>query len=127
MDTSLVEGYRVSGGVVNVVAVTAATAATIFRVSNYADQIGTKSFKLRKLTIRNNGAGNGFVHIGNGTVAPAPAYVDRIPPVYTLTNQSQTWETPEIPLFESFIDVTAYADAVGAGSFDIMIEGEEIG
>ena len=123
MESTLMEkGYRVSGPVMNMAAVGAANAVLLYRVSNFAQQIGTKSFKPKKLRIKNNGAGNAVISLGTGI---AGLFAAAMPAVYSLNGMDTVID--DLPSVELFADMTAYPDVVGGGSIDIQVEVEEIG
>jgi hypothetical protein len=119
----LIAGIRRQGPVTNLAAIGAANALAIFRVSNYANQLGAKTFKIKRIKIRNNNAGNGFVHFGTGI----PLAVEAIPPLYSLSNTTDDYGEGDLPGVELAADLTSYPDLVGAGSFDVQVEVEEVG
>ncbi len=125
METQLERGVRVTGNVVNIAAAAAANAVAIFQVSNFAQQIGTKSFKLKKLMVRNNAGGTLWFELGTGV---AGAFAQVIPPVRVFDNLDNSWQSIELPDIEMFADLTAFPDAlVAGGSVDVQVEVEEIG
>ncbi len=125
METALDKGYRVSGAVVNLAAVGVANATVIFAVSNTAVQIGTKSFKPRKLRVQNLIGGQCWLYLGTGV---AGTFVARIPAVLVLNNIDSVWQEVDLPDVEFFASMTAYPDALpGGGSLNCIIEAEEIG
>jgi hypothetical protein len=119
----LIAGIRRQGPVTNLPAAGAANAVAIFRVSNFAGQLGAKTFKIKRLKIRNNNAGNGFVHFGTGI----PLAAEVIPALYSIGNTTDDYVEGDLPQAELAADLTAYPDAVGAGSFDVQVEVEEVG
>lgn len=125
METQLERGIRVSGGVVPLTVAGAAAAVAIFQVSNFAQQIGTKSFIPRKLRVRNNAAGDTWLFLGLG----APVFTASVlPAVRVLNNLDNVWQEFELPAAEFFADMTAYPlTVVAAGSLDVMVEVEEKG
>ena len=125
METQLETGVRVSGGVVPLTVAGAAAAVAIFQVSNFAQQIGTKSFIPKKLRVRNNAAGDLWLFLGLG----APAFTGSVlPPVRVLNNLDNSWQEIELPAAEFFADMTAYPlTVVAGGSLDVQIEAEERG
>ena len=124
-ETQLDRGVLVSGGVVNIAAAAAANATVIFRVSNFANQIGTKSFSPRKLFVRNNGGGALWLEVGTGV---AGAFAQVIPPVRLVDNMDNIWQEVELPEVEVFADLTAFPAALpGGGSVDVMVTVEEKG
>ncbi len=125
METQMERGVLVSGGVVNIAAAAAANAAAIFQVSNFAQQIGTKSFKPRKLLVRNNAGGTLWLSLGTGV---GVGFADALPPVRVMNNLDSSWQETELPEVEIFADMTAFVDAlVAGGSVDVQVEVEEVG
>lgn len=117
-------GYRLVGAVVNFAAAGNANAAAVFQVSNFAQQIGTKSFIVKKIFIRDNGTGGVNVHFGVGA---AGAVVDTLPTFQTVTLMDNHWQDHDIPAYQFFADMMCYPDAVGGSTLDVMVEVEEIG
>ncbi len=125
METQLERGLLVPGAVVNIAAAAAANATVIFQLSNFGQQIGTKSFKLRKLMVRNNGGGTLWLEVGTGV---AGGFAQVIPPVRVMDNLDSSWQEIEMPDVELFADMTAFPDALLAGgSVDVQVEVEEVG
>lgn len=125
METQMERGVLVPGAVVNIAAAAAANATVIFQLSNFAQQLGTKSFKLRKLLVRNNAGGALWLELGTGV---AGAFAQVIPPVRVMDNLDSSWQEVELPKVELFADLTAFPDAlVAGGSVDVQVEVEEIG
>ncbi len=125
METMLDRGYRVTGAVVNVVAVTGPTAQIIYGVSAFAQQIGTKTFKPRKLMVRNNAGGNLWMSLGT---LVGGVFTNRLPPVRVLNNLDNEWQEVELPAAEFALDMRAFCDAlVAGGSCDVQVEVEEVG
>jgi len=125
METQLDRGVLVPGGVINLAAAAAANALAIFQVSNFAQQIGTKSFKPRKLRVRNNAGGDLWLHLGTGA---GVGFVDQLPPVRVTNVMDTSWQDVELAGVEFFADMTAYPDAlIAGGSVDVQVEVEEIG
>lgn len=125
MDSEKFRGTRRTGNVVNLAAAGAANAAAIYQVSNFAQQVGTKSFKLRKIMIRSNAVGaNEFIQIGTGV---GGAFANVIPPIMVINNVDMEWQTFDLPEVEVYADLTAFPVALPAGTFDIQVEIEEKG
>ena len=122
MNIDLLEGKRRQGAVVNIAAAGNANAAALLTLSTFASMVGNKTFILKRLKIRNNGAGTTYVHIGTGI---AGAVVDIIPPLYSIANFTDDYAEFDLPQVEVLATVMAYVDAVGGGSFDIQLEAEE--
>ncbi len=123
MDTELLKGVTVSGNVVNIAA--AATPAAIFQISNFAQQIGTKSFKPKKLMVQSVASGGCWLSIGTGL---GGLFVANMPAFRILNNLDNEWQEFDLPDREYLVDVTASVDALlAAGSLNIQVSGEECG
>jgi hypothetical protein len=121
----LAKGTRVAGNVVNLAAAGTGAAVSIFQQSNWANQVGTKSFRIKRLKIRNNAAGSNFVRIGTGV---AGAFADRIPPLMSINNQTDDWGEGDLPEYVFVQDCTVcLAALLAGGSIDVQVEVEEIG
>lgn len=125
MLTALGKGRRVRGAVVNLAAAGAANAQVIFQLSNWAAQLGTKSFFLKRVWMMNNAAGQQTVMIGTGV---AGAFAAVIPGLVSINNMDVGWPEDDLNEIEVFADLTAYPVAlIAAGTIDIQVEVEEIG
>lgn len=126
MLTALGKGRRVRGAVVNLAAAGVANAQVIFQLSNWAAQLGTKSFFLKRVWMMNNAAGQQTVMIGTGVGGGAFAAV--IPGLVSINNMDVGWPEDDLNEIEVFADLTAYPVAlIAAGTIDIQVEVEEIG
>lgn len=117
-------GKRRAGAVTNLAAAGVAAAVAIFTRSTAGGMVGTKTLKIKRLKIRNNGAGNTWVHIGTGT---GGTFVDAVPALYSISNTTDDYQEFDLPEVELNATITAYPEAVGAGSFDVQVEVDEIG
>lgn len=125
MLAELGKGVILQGAVTNFAAAGNANAAAIFQLSNWANQMGNKSFRLKRLLVVNNAAGNTYIHIGTGA---AGAVVDAIPALLSLNGLNTVFGEDDLPDVEFFADMMAYISAVAAaGTVDIMAEVEELG
>lgn len=126
MVTDLLAGRRLAGAMVNIVPPGGvANAVAIFTQSTFAQMLGTKTLKLKKVRWRSNAVGaQVWLHIGTGVGA---GFLDLIPPIRTLNNMDGQLMETELPSQEAAATITAYPDAFAAGSFDIGVEVEEIG
>ena len=121
----LLTGRRRQSAVVNIPTALIANSVVVLTLSTFAGMVGAKTFKLKRLKIRNNNAGNTWVHIGTGM--GAGAFVDRIPALWSISNSTDDYQEGDLPAIEVLATITAYVGAVGAGSFDVQVEVEEIG
>lgn len=125
MIVELARGKRRTSAVVNLAVAGIANAANIMVISAFAAMVGTKTFIIKRLKIRNNAAGNGFFHIGTGV--GVGVFVDAIPPLWSISNTTNDYDENDLPQVELAATITAYPDAVGGGSFDVQVEVEEVG
>ncbi len=122
METELDRGIIVTGGVVTLAAL-AANAVALFQVSNFVQQIGTKSFIVKKLRVRNNAAGNLWLTLGLGIPGVAS-----MPLFFVLNGMDGVWQEFELPAVEFFADLTAFVSAiVVGGTVEAQVEVEERG
>ena len=123
MEAQLNRGVRVPSGVTNMAA--AATGVAVFQVSNFAQQIGTKSFKVKKLIVENIAGGTGWFSLGLGL---AGAFVANMPAFWIVNNMTNVFEEADIPDVEYFADLCASVAVLAAGgSVNVQVEVEEIG
>jgi hypothetical protein len=120
----LLYGDRRTGASVNIPSAGNANALSVLTQSTFASMVGNKTFILKRIMIRNNGAGNTYVHFGTGA---AGAVVDMIPPIYSLANTTDNYAENEVTSLEILGNIMCYVDAVGGGSFDVQVEAEECG
>jgi hypothetical protein len=125
MPAEMLNGLRRTGGVVNIAAGLAAGATVLYRISNWANQVGTKSFIVKKLWVRNNNTGNGWFALGTGVGAGVAVY----PHFWILNNVDNEWDEVVIPRIEMWADLVGFTVAafVGGGSLDAAVEVEERG
>lgn len=121
MITDLKSGIRRTGPVT---AVGVAASVLLFRIPNFASQLGTKTFVVRKLFVRNNAAGNLPFTLGTGA---AGAYVAATPNFLALNNIENIWTEVELPNVEFAADLYIQAPTWAAGTLDAQVEVEERG
>lgn len=125
MLNQLAQANRVSGGVVNLAAALVANAVNVFIISAFAQQIGTKSFKPRKLRVQNVAGGACWLALGTGVGA---GFVAMLPPVRVLNNMDNIWQEVELPEVDFFATMTTWVDVLAAGgALNIQVEAEETG
>ena len=119
------KGVRLQGNVVEMVDQGAANAVAIFQVSNYAAQIGVRTFRLKRIKGYNEGLADTLVYIGRGT---GGGFVPMIPPLYVITAMNFDFVEADLPEVEWSVDMTCYpVAATDANSVWIQVEIEEIG
>ena len=120
----LLKGKRRQGSVVNIAAAGNANGTAVLTLSTYTGMVGAKTLVIKRIMIRNNGAGNTYVHIGTGA---AGSIVDAVPALYSISGFTDVYPEDNVPQVELNATIMAYSDAVGGGSFDIQVEAEERG
>lgn len=126
METELFNGVRKSGAVTNLAAAGAANAVAVFTPATaFAAQIGTKTFRPRKVMVRNNGGGDDWLHLGTGV---GGAFADAFPAIRVLDDLDNTWHEYDLPKVDFLATMTAYPEALGGGgTLDVQVEVEENG
>lgn len=119
------KGVRLQGNVVEMDQQGVANAFAIFQVSNFAAQIGTRTFRLKRIKGYNAGLADTLIHIGTGAAAPYPHL---IPPLYVITLMNFDFVEFDLPEAEWSVDMTCFADAATvANPVWIQVEVEELG
>ncbi len=115
------EGVIKAGPVVNMAVAGVGTAAVVFTIPVLAGQlVGTKSVKIKKVILHNNGAGNTTVLIGTGV---GGLFAALLPALDSINGLTDVYGESDLPPVESFANITAYPVALGAGtSIDIQLE-----
>lgn len=115
------KGVRLQGPLVEMDTAGATPTFTIFSVSNYAAQIGTRTFRLKRIKGLNAAGANTLVHIGRGS---GGAFVPMIPALLTFDGLNFDFVEADIPEVEWSVDMTAYPVAATVW---IQVEIEELG
>lgn len=119
-ELQLLTGTRLVGPLTTLVALIA-NASAVWQLSQAPNQIGVKTFKLKKVTGRNLGGGNQWLHIGTGV---GGTFLDAIPPLFILNNMDFEFGEAELGNVEFTADMTAYPDV---NTVMCQVEVEEIG
>ncbi len=124
-------GRRLTSPITNLAVAAIANSVVIYQIADWnvaggGQMVGTKSYKLKRVKMRNNAAGNQVVILGTGLGAVAFAAI--MPGLDSMNNLTDDYVENDLPEVEVFADITAYPVAlVAAGTIDILIEVEEIG
>lgn len=116
------KGIRRPGPVTVLGAAGVANAAAVYQASNFAQQVGTKSLRLKKILARPAGGVADIIHIGTGAGA---GFVDLVPPVNLMAGLDGNWQEFELPEAETNLDITCYGVAVANNI--VQVEVEEVG
>jgi len=117
----LLRGVRLQGNPINMNAAGVANAFTIFQVSNWANQVGTRTYRLKRVKGYNNAGADTLVFIGTGVGA---AFVQLLPELYTIVTMNFDFVENDLPDVEFNIDLTAYPVAA---TVRIQVEVEVVG
>ena len=104
------KGVRLQGPVTVLAAAGIANTAPIFQQSNYANQIGTKTFRIKRVKGLNAAGVNTLLHIGTGF---GGAFLDSIPPLQTMNGLNFDFVEDDLPDVEWSADMTAYPVVAG--------------
>jgi len=119
------KGVRLQGNVVVMIAAAVANAVAIFQLSNYANQIGTKTFRIKRIKGINNAGADTDIHIGTGAGA---GFVAMLPPLHTINGMNFDFAEDDLPEVEFAADMTCFPDAAAALTpVTIQVEVEELG
>ena len=119
------KGVRLQGPVVAIIAAGNGGGLPVFQQSTFAAQIGTRTFRIKRIKGLNQAGVDTLVHIGTGI---AGAIVDVIPPLWTFSTLNFDFVEADLPEVEVNADLMAWAVAAGAGTpVTIQVEVEEIG
>lgn len=116
----LKKGVRLQGPVVVIDAAAAANAHTIFQLSNFAQMVGTATFRIKRVKGLNAAGMDTLIHIGTGIGA---GFADMIPPLLTIGGMNFDFVEDDLPEVEWSVDMTCW---VVAQPVTIQVEVEEI-
>lgn len=121
IETKAKDGLLMTGDLVTITVAANAGAQTVWQESNAAAMRGTKTFRIRRISIYDVSAGGTLVHFGTGA---AGAVTEAIPPIATVANQNVILDFDREESPEFIDDLMAYADAVDV---DVQVTVEEVG
>ena len=121
MVVDLLKGTRLQGPVVVMAAAGIGFAVPIFQVSNYAAQVGTRTFRLKRIKGLNGAGADTIIHIGTGV---GGTFLDAIPPLLTINGMNFDFVEDDLPEVEWSADMTCYPVAA---TVTIQVEVVEIG
>jgi hypothetical protein len=121
MALDLLRGVRLQGNVVDMNLAGVANAFTIFQLSNYGVQVGTKTFRIKRVKGINAAGADTDIHIGTGV---GGAFAPMLPPMHTINGMNFDFVEDDLPEVEFGADMTCYPDAA---TVTIQVEVEEIG
>lgn len=117
------KGVRLQGPVVTIDVAAVGGAELIWRQSTFAAQIGTRTFRIKRIKGLNQAGANTLVHIGIADAAGAYD-VDVIPSLQTFDGLNFDFVEADLPEVEVNADLMAWAVAV---DIILIVEIEELG
>jgi len=122
MITQLVnKGVRRAGPLATITVALVAGVTTLYQISNYASQIGTKTYLIKRIHGCNYSGAATWLYIGTGT---AITWVQAMPRIRLQNMLDFDFSEEELPEGKFVADIVAFADAVVV---EVQIEVEEIG
>jgi len=115
------KGVRLQGPVVPLIVAANIGGLPIFQQSTFAQQIGTRTFRIKRIKGINIAGANTTLHIGIGA---AGVIVDVIPPLWIFNTLNFDFVEFDLPEVEVNADLMAWAVAVPV---TLQVEIEELG
>lgn len=117
------KGVRLQGPVVEITVAGDAVGSTqiIFAQSTYAAQVGTRTFRIKRIKGINLAGADTLLHIGTGVIG---AIGDVLPPLQTFNGLNFDFVEADLPEVEVNADLMAWAVAV---PITLIVEIEELG
>lgn len=111
------KGVRLQGAVVDMNLAGIGNPFVIFQLSNFAAQIGTKTFRIKRIQGLNEAGADSIIHICAGVV-------DWLPPLLTFNGLPFDFVEDELPEVEWAVDMQCWTVVANV---TIQVEVEEIG
>lgn len=115
------KGVRLPGPLLTLTVPLAAGAGNLYQISNYAAQVGVKTYKIKRLKAANYSTVDTWLYIGTGL---AGAFVQAMPRIRLVNNFNGDFAEEDLPEVEFTADITAYVDNA---TVELQAEVEEIG
>jgi len=95
---------------------------TLFQISNFAQQVGTKTYRLKRILANNYAGADVWLSIGTGLGAVLFAQV--LPLIRLVNNFNGAINEDDIPEVEFAADITGF---VTVANCEVQVEVEEVG
>ncbi len=115
------KGVRLQGPLVDLIVAANAGGLPLFQLSQFAAQVGTRTFRIKRIKGINLAGANTLLHIGTGA---AGAIVDVMPELQTFNGLNFDFVEADLPEVEFSADMMAWAVAVPVS---LIVEVEELG
>lgn len=119
--TKTKQGVRLPGPLATITVAAAAGAQTLFQISNFAGQVGAKTYRIKKLLVNNYAGADVWLYVGTGV---GGAFVQAMPRIRVVNNFNGAIAEDDLPDVEFNADITMWASAV---TCEAQAEVEEIG
>ncbi len=116
------KGVRVGGPLIILTAVGAANTGNLWQMSNFAQMVGVKTAKIKRLKVNKyGGGGNAWLYIGSGT---GGGFVQLMPRLRVLDMFNDDYDEDDLPNVIFTATITCYVDVA---TVEVQAEIEEIG
>ena len=122
MRTATEQGVRIQGPRVAMNAALVANTFTLFQVSNFASQVGVKTYRIKRILAVNYAGADTWLYIGTGLGLALFAQV--MPRIRLVNNFNAAVNEDDIPDVEFAADITAFVDNA---TCEVQLEIEEVG
>lgn len=122
MVTDIKKGVRLDGVLVTLNAALVANRFNLFEISNFATQIGVKTYRIKKMHACNYSGGDTWLYVGTG-LQPA-AFVQRLVRIRLVNNFDGDVDPSLFSDAEFGADITAFVDNA---TCEVQIDVDEIG
>ena len=122
MNTKTQQGVRLQGPFVLMNAALVANCFTLFQISNFAQQVGTKTYRLKRILANNYAGADVWLSIGTGL--GAVLYAQVLPLIRLVNNFNGAINEDDIPEVEFAADITGF---VTVANCEVQVEVEEVG
>jgi len=122
MNTKTQQGVRLQGPFVLMNAALVANCFTLFQISNFAQQVGTKTYRLKRILANNYAGADVWLSIGTGL--GAVLYAQVLPLIRLVNNFNGAINEDDIPEVQFAADITGF---VTVANCEVQVEVEEVG
>ena len=115
------KGVRATGALITLAEAGAANTGNLFQLSNYGQQIGTKTARIKRLKVANYAGGDIWLYIGTGT---GGTFAQAMPRLRVVNGFNGDFGEDDLPEAEFAADITVYTDVA---TVEVQAEVEETG
>jgi len=122
MNTKTEQGVRVQGTFVLMNLALVANCFTLFQISNFAGQVGVKTYRIKRIFANNYAGADVWLSIGTGL--GAVLYAQALPLIRLVNNFNGIITEDDMPDVEFAADITGFVDVANC---EVQVEVEEVG